>query len=148
MDNKKKTHSKTKGLPVFSGAPQPYILSKNLRTEEIQTLFKVKNRMIEVFDNFRNGNSSKWCKTCFLFLENQHHLYNCFVIHQELKDSVDFASTSYSDKDGNLLQQEKFAKNYTKVLEARQLIIERNAKGLLSPQMGTRAPMVQEVFRQ
>ena len=78
--------------------------------------------MVDVYENFKNGYPTKWCKTCYLFIETQEHIYNCFVIREKL-NHVKFENTKFTDKEGSLQQQEKFAKNYTFLLKAREEIL-------------------------
>ena len=69
--NKKKKSLK---LNIDKFVPKEYILSKNLSKSEVQTLFKVRNYMIEVKDNFRSSHENIWCRLCLIFCESQDHL--------------------------------------------------------------------------
>ena len=69
------SHSKTQNLKFDGFHPAKYLLSKNLSREEVQTLFKLRNRMVNVKGNFSNGyKDNMWCKTCQLFIETQDQL--------------------------------------------------------------------------
>ena len=96
-------------------------MSKNLTKTEKVNLFKLKTRMVDVFGNFPSTNN-KWCKLCFLSYEVQEHLMNCFVIRQKLKDRINF-EFDYSDIEGSIALQEKFAKCYTIILTTREEIL-------------------------
>ena len=120
LENMRITHSKCKGIPAFTGKPETYIFSKQLQQEEIKVLYKLKSRMINVYDNFRNANSSIWCKTCFLFPETQSHLISCEKIKEKLANVIDFSTISYDHLHGTVGQQENLAKIYSIVLKTRE----------------------------
>ena len=117
-------HSKSKHLPVFSTKPDKFILSRNLSVIEIQTLFKLKCRMIDVADNFKSGKESIWCKMCSLFIENQSHLLSCETIRRKLKSIINFDNLHYDFISGNLDQQEQIAKAYVKILKTRENLLK------------------------
>ena len=100
----KYTHSKSNDLPPFSFMAQPYLYSK---------LFKVKNRMIKVKNNFRNGSEDLRCKTCFILIETQQHLTQCEQIKNRLNGTLNLSEVMYEHRNGTLKEQEKFAKQYT-----------------------------------
>ena len=78
-------HSKTEHIRLVGFKPAEYLLSKNVRTEDVKTLFKLRTRMVEVKDNFRNSHTENmWCRLCHLFTENQQHLLECPVIRVNL----------------------------------------------------------------
>ena len=123
--NKRNSHSKTKNLDIKTFTPQEYLLSKNLKISEVQNLYKLRNKMIDVKDNFSSSHTNnKWCKTCFLFSETQQHLVDCPTIRQKLKGLVKFENLTYNMIFGSTKNQEIFAKNYTLILNARQDIID------------------------
>ena len=68
--------SKTKDLDIGKCEDvAEYLTSKNLCVKEIQTLLKLKTRMISVKNNFKAANiHNMWCQTCVLFTETQEHL--------------------------------------------------------------------------
>ena len=91
----------------------------------MQNLYKLRNKMINVKDNFNSSHTNKkWCKTCFLFSETKQHLVDCPPIRQKLKGLVKFENLTYNMIFGSTKNQEIFAKNYTLVLNARQDIID------------------------
>ena len=126
FENSKNAHSKSQNLPAYTGKPDPYLLSKNLNKEEMVNMFKLKTRMVQVYENFKNGqDKNKWCKMCFLFIEKQEHLGRCSKIREELGKVIDFNTFEYSHITGSLQQQEQFAKNFTLILKKREDIIAR-----------------------
>ena len=118
---KKNKHSKSKFLNMFSSKPQSYLLSRKLNLLEIQTLFKLRTRMADVKNNFKNQNSENiWCITCKLFAETQEHLLQCNVIKNMFIDHSNFNSCRYSFIYGTLEEQELAAKVFTLIFEKRK----------------------------
>ena len=76
--------SKTSKLKIYeTRKPAEYLYSKNLCKEEIQTLFKLRCRTIDVKLNQESANRNQtWCQTCFLFPESQKHVYHCTEIRE------------------------------------------------------------------
>ena len=119
------SHSKTQNLKFDGFHPAEYLLSKNLSTEEVQTLFKLRNRMVQVKGNFANGNKDNmWCKTCKLFTETQEHLVECPAIRLRTKSLINFQEVSCEMIFGTIKNQEKIAKSYHIILEARKDILQ------------------------
>ena len=102
-------------------------MSKNLCVKEIQTLLKLKTRMINVKHNFKSANiTDMWCQTCSLFSETQEHLYQCSEIRKHLPTNIDFSQCNYKMLNGKIEEQEKLAKVYQLILEARKQILDKN----------------------
>ena len=81
--------------------------------------------MIDVKNNFKNGNiEDQWCKTCKLFPEKQEHLMKCHIIRNKLKGQADLNEVSYEFIFGDISQQEKLAKTYALILQARSEILK------------------------
>ena len=120
LKNLHRSHSKTEFLNMKEFSPQEYLASKNLKISEIQTLFKLRNRMIDVKDNFKTSHKNNtWCRNCYLFRETQQHLVDCPAIRRRLNGIVKFENMHYSMIFGPLKNQELYAKNYTIILSAR-----------------------------
>ena len=81
-------HSKSENLKFEGFKPANYLMSRNLTTKEVQTLFSLRSRMIDVKANFPSTNQDNlWCKLCFLFPETQQHLLECPEISIRTKKS-------------------------------------------------------------
>ena len=81
--------------------------------------------MINVKDNCKTSyKENMWCKTCLLFSETQEHLFLCSGIRKHLKN-IKFDNYCYNMLDRNLVEQEKFAKIYTLILETRTDILSQ-----------------------
>ena len=125
LKNIQNFHSKTKNLELKTFTPQDYLLSKNLNTQEVQNLYKLRNNMIDVKENFKSSHTNNmWCKTCSLFTETQQHLVDCQSIKNKLHGIVKFEELKYNMIYGKTKEQEFYAKNYTLILAARQDILE------------------------
>ena len=116
-------------MPSSNAKPDPYLLSKELDKEEMVNMMKLKSRMVNLYENFKNGQEhNKWCKMCLLFIEKQEHLMGCSKIKEELGKVINFKKCEYSHIDGTLSQQENFAKNYTLILKKREDILARTSR--------------------
>ena len=121
----KNSHSKTEFLNLKKFSPQEYLLSKTLKTVEVQNLFKLRNNMINVKENFKSSSiNSMWCRICYLFRETQQHLLDCPPLRLKLSGIVDFDKLNYSMIYGTLKNQEYFTRNYSIILSARQDIMD------------------------
>ena len=97
LENVKKSHSETEFLDLKKFSPQLHLFSKCPKTSDVQNLFKLRNNMIDVKENFKSSSSqSMWRRTCYIFRETQQHLLECPPIKMKLKDIVDFESLSYN----------------------------------------------------
>ena len=125
LEKVKKSHSKTEKLKFCGFKPREYFLSKNLTTEEVQNLFKLRTRMINVKANFKSSHTNNmWCRLCLLFTETQQHLLECPVIRLKTKHLINFKDISYDMIFGNTGNQEIIAKKYQIILKARDDILE------------------------
>ena len=96
---------------------EPYLTSNNITTEEKQTLFKLRTRMIEVKDNFKSYyGQDLTCKFC-PEKETQSHLLVC----REIVDTIDTSKYSYEDIFKDIKKQEPIARAYTKILKLRSM---------------------------
>ena len=125
LEKVKNSHSKTEFLNLKKFSPQEYLLSKTLKTVEVQNLFKLRNNMINVKENFKSSSiNSMWCRICYLFRETQQHLLDCPPLRLKLSGIVDFDKLNYSMIYGTLKNQEYFTRNYSIILSARQDIMD------------------------
>ena len=120
LQNIQARQTKTRHLKISESLePAKYLSSKKLNVPEIQTLFRLRSRMVNVKGN--HGSSYKnnmSCRTCFLQPETQEHLFNCDVIRGALPE-LDFDVVKYQMIYGNLEGQENFTKIYHLMLQAR-----------------------------
>ena len=119
-----KRKQKSIKLNITKFNPQEYLLSKNLSISEVQNLYKLRNSMIDVKENFKSGHEDDlWCRTCSMFSETQQHLIDCGTIRDRVKGLVDFVNLDVSMAFKSIINQEKMAKNYTIILNARNEIL-------------------------
>ena len=125
LREQKISHSKSKNLSFNGFKPAEYLLTKNLTTEEVRTLFQLRTRMIDVKRNFSSAyTNNMWCKLCNLFTETQQHLLECPELRIKTKKIIKFNEVEYRRIYGNLKNQEKAAKTFKILLEARKDILE------------------------
>ena len=117
---------KSKKLKISSFKPQEYILTTNLSITEVQTLFKIRNGMIDVKENFKSNNENMCCILCLIFEESQQHLLSCSKIREKLKGVINFESLNIEMAHQSIKSQEILAKNYTIILNARSDIISQD----------------------
>ena len=136
MNKVKSKHSKSSHVRLTKLQSAEYLKSKYLNKKEVQTLFKLKYRMINVKQNFKSKYKENiWCKICFLFPETQQHLTVCPVLKKRLNHLIDFSKLDYQMIFQNISRQDIFAKNYHLLLKAREDILSENAdavNGVLS----------------
>ena len=127
LNEVKSKHSKSSHINLTNLQAAEYLKSKNLNKEEVQTLYKLKYRMINVKQNFKSRNKENiWCKTCFMFPETQQHLTVCPVLKTRLKHLIDFSQMDHQMIFQNIRRQELFTKNYVLLLKAREDMLAEN----------------------
>ena len=66
-----------------------------------------------------------WCKLCNLFQETQQHLLECPELKIRTKNIINFKEVDHDMVFGNVKNQEKVAKVYTILIEARKDILDQ-----------------------
>ena len=67
LKERQKSHSKTQNIEFDGFKPAKYLLTRNLMIKEVQTLFSLRTRMVDVKANFSSANTNNmWCKLCHL----------------------------------------------------------------------------------
>jgi hypothetical protein len=118
------SHSKSENLKINGFKPADYLMSKNLTSEEVKILFKLRTRMIDVKGNFSSCyTNNMWCKLCNLFTETQQHLLECPVLRIRTKNIINVKEVDHNMIFGSLKNQEKVAKIYKILIEARKDIL-------------------------
>ena len=126
LEGLRSSHSKTEKIKFVGFIPAEYFLSKNLMTEEVKTLFKLRTRMVEVKGNFKNAHrDNMWCRLCHLFSETQQHLLECPVLRVNLKNVIKFQELDIDMIFGGICNQEKFVKKYLLILQKRKDLLEK-----------------------
>ena len=121
-----KRGSKTAQLN-FDIKPSDYLFSKELNIDEIQNLFKLRTRTIDVKDNQESSyKNNMWCRTCCIVKESQQHIFECHAIRKKLH-YVNFQNCNYQMIFGKLDDQVKIAKLFQLVLNARDDLINNGS---------------------
>ena len=121
----KRKHSKLDHL-TNTYTLDSYLESNNITTEEKQTLFKLRTRMIDVKSNFKSQYGQDLvCRFC-PEEETQAHLLLC----KELVDNIDTSDIIYEDIFKSLKKQEAISKTYTQILKNRNLKLKLLATNL------------------
>ena len=103
------SHSKSKNLDFKGFKPAEYLLSKNLTTEEVKTLFQLRNRMVQVKGNFGSAHKNNmWCKLCNLFSETQQHLLECPELRIRTKNIINFKEVEHQMIFGSLKTKKRW----------------------------------------
>ena len=119
--------SKTRHIIVSDkNNPAKYLSSQKLSVPEIQTLFRLRSSTVNLKDNHKSSHrENPWFQTCFLFSETQEHILECTPIRNKVKQlNLDFKSVNYQVLFWSLLNQEKLAKVYKILLEARNDLLK------------------------
>ena len=77
---------------IYSKDMQPYLRNESLKIEENISMFKIRNRLIDVKSNFKKKYKNNLiCHLCEMAKESQSHLVNCTVIPSDssIKSAVE-----------------------------------------------------------
>ena len=108
----KNKHSKLNSLSD-SYKLEPYLSSVKLSTEEKQTLFKLRTRMVDVKSNFKmQYGQNLTCNFCSE-IDFQSRLLSC----EQLTDGIDVSNTEYEHIFQDMEKQEKVAIIFNKILK-------------------------------
>ena len=112
------SHSKSENLKINGFKPSDYHMSKNLTSEEVKILFKLRTRMIDVKGNFSSCYTNNiWCKLCNLFTETQQHLLECTVLRIRTKNISNFKEVDHNMIFCSLKNPDKVTKIYKILIE-------------------------------
>ena len=100
---------------------EPYLLSKNLSTEEKQILFKLRTRMVDVKLNFKTQYGQNLACNFCPEMESQSHLLTC----KQLTNDIDLEDTEYNDIFQDISKQEKVASIFNRILRKRSTLLKQ-----------------------
>ena len=82
--NIKESHSKVENIVYSNLKMQNYLKPSRVRISqnEIQTIFKLRSRVIDVKQNFRGKYENLECRSCKSEEESQKHVYECWKIKE------------------------------------------------------------------
>ena len=125
LESIKNGHSKIRDIKYNKLEVQPYILSDELSNEEISSMFAVRSRMTNVKRNFINKfNQNLSCTLGCEVEENQEHLLDCKFLIDKLEDKSILAECEYSEVFGNIDQQIKMCKIFSKILKIKEELVD------------------------
>ena len=117
-------HSKTSDLVFESFTPAKYLVSPYLSKDLVQLLYKLRNYMVDVKQNFGSlYRENMWCRTCFLFVESQRHLLQCSAIIEKIRKIVDIRNVHYEMLFDEAKQVE-ITRIFSLILKTRKQIID------------------------
>ena len=89
-----------------------------INQNEIQTIFKLRSRVIDVKQNFRGKYENLECRSCKSEEESQKHVYECWNIKENNENERKMIE--YENIFGeNSKNQAEIAKNFLAILEIR-----------------------------
>ena len=111
---------------------QDYLISTKFSNHEKELLIKLRTRMVDVKDNFKQKYEDNMsCDLCGEY-ENQQHLLECKTLIENCKSLYDDSTIRYEDLFSTVNKQLSAVKLFTEVLQTRQkLLDEQNARNLV-----------------
>ena len=89
-------------------------------------MFRIRNHMVDVKENFKSNYENSWCILCLLFTETQQHLIDCVKIREKFRGIIKFENLKIEMAFQKLEDQEYLAKYYTMILNARTDILSQD----------------------
>ena len=124
--SKKNMHSKVKDLSYPRLESQVYIKSGLFSNDELEMLFSMRSKMIQVKCNFPGLNKDeKRCSLGCPDIEDQEHILNCRYLSEHLEDQSILAEVSYQDIFNTVEDQKNVVMVYKQLLEIRKDLIEK-----------------------
>ena len=123
----KEKHSKVKDIKYNKLEIQQYMTDSRFTSNNIELLFKLRTRMVQVKANFKTGLDSLICDLCKVEEEeeNQSHLLNCEVLLNQCEALYNDESVEYDDIFADKESQLKAVKLFEKVLEVRDNLLPK-----------------------
>ena len=123
----KEKHSKVKDIKYNKLEIQQYMTDSRFTSNNIELLFKLRTRMVQVKANFKTGLDSLICDLCKVEEEeeNQSHLLNCEVLLNQCESLYNDESVEYDDIFADKESQLKAVKLFEKVLEVRDNLLPK-----------------------
>ena len=117
---KKETYSKGEELQYGQLSMRPYMKANRLNAQQGINLFKIRTRMLDVKNNYKNGNLDLRCPCCFLEIDTQEHmLTQCVNISTKITKR-EYVSIFGNDEDPIINICDKI----DKIINERKLILK------------------------
>ena len=132
LSNLKEKHSKLDDIYFDELKQQEYLSDNRLNSHEMKLLFKLRTRMFDCKENFRNQykqDSFLNCQLCIVASDNQSHLLNCFVLKNSIPDLKNNKIIQYKHLFGTINEQVACIKLIDKVIKIRNILLEKLGPG-------------------
>ena len=116
----KKKHSKSRNIPSDKIEVKQYFSDRRFSKEEVQLLFTLRTKLLDVKQNFKSQFKNLQCRICEdkNSIEDEDHILKC-VKFNDNEDNI-----SFSDVYGNADDQLKAVKIFKKIMRRRQVYLD------------------------
>ena len=124
----KTPHSKMDGILFTKLETHNYLKDKRLNTSEVKLLFKLRTRMFNCKENFKNQYKNEeflYCPLCIVALDSQSHLFDCFVLTNSIIELRQNKTFKYDHIFKSIEQQVPGIKLLKIIVEKREVILEK-----------------------
>ena len=123
----KNKHSKLENISVSGElSAQEYFSDTRLNPTEVKLLFKLRTRMFNCKNNFKNRwQEDIWCKLCRIFVDCQSHLMQCPILVACVPELRQNSTIKYEDIFLSVDYQVRAIKLLAKVIDCRELLLNR-----------------------
>ena len=121
LNSLKSEHSKVKHIEFKKLEPQKYLFHKDFNIKDIQLLFKLRTRMVDVKKNFSSIYENLSCEFCDDNKdESQRHLLQCKKLSSVTQD------TKYEDIFSDPEKQLKITRCFQIILKEREKLLNKS----------------------
>ena len=123
----KEKHSKVSNIKYGHFRMQKYLSpnDENLSKSEMQTIFKMRCKVMNVKMNMKSMHESHECRVCLKENETQEHVFRCKEIF-EYRKSMNMVETNYDKIEyGSVKEQKEVMKTFKEQLKALECYVEK-----------------------
>ena len=124
----KSTHSKLDNIQSEDLTPKEYLKDERLNPSEAKLLFKLRTRMFDCKQNFKNRygeNIFLFCELCTVSADSQSHLLDCFVLKNCISELRNNEHIRYEHIFESVDRQVPAVKLINKIVITRDLILQK-----------------------
>ena len=127
LNNLKKKHSKMDDIIYERLEQQGYLNDERINTSQVKLLFKLRTRMFECKQNFKNKHKKEnlFCNLCKISIDSQSHLMDCFVLRNCNKELKNNKKVKYEHIFDSTELQIKAIQLLSEVVKTRELLLEK-----------------------
>ena len=119
-----KEKSKIKLIKYKKLSCQKYIRSGELSNSEINLLFKIRSKMVNVKCNFKNGNTNLECQLgCGENFEDQAHILSCKKLLEKYPCKDNLKNVKYDDIFASVRKQKRIITVFKDLLNIRESLL-------------------------